>query len=191
MAIIEFGGVRLRPMTEADQSQVLAWRTDPEISRRMYTDIQEPSLARQLEWFRRVSASPRHEYWMIENRGRPVGVANLSAVEPEHARTDWAFYLGDPSTRGSGIGAKVEYAVIYYVFFHRRLGKLSCQVLSNNLEVVRLHEKFGFEREGVLRRHYCRAGEWLDVYLLALYGDVARRRGYDQKPIGVLEEDVA
>ena len=176
-------------MTENDQKQILAWRTDPEISRLMYSDVQTPSLARQIEWFKQISEKKDYEYWVIESGGVPVGVANLAAFDAEHSRTDWAFYLGDRSKRGSGLGAKVEYAIIFYVFFHLKLCKLCCQVLSNNLEVVRLHEKFGFEREGVLRHHFHRGGEWLDVYLLSLHAEVARQRGYDQKPIRILEEE--
>lgn len=176
-------------MNEADQEQILAWRTDPEISRLMYTDIQTPSLAHQIDWFRSISKSPSHKYWIIECRGSPVGVANLAALNVDHGRSDWAFYLGDRSKRGTGLGALVEYAMIYYVFFHLKLHKLCCQVLSNNLDVVRLHEKYGFEQEGVLRHHFYRGGMWLDVYLMALHVEVARERNYDQKQIKVIEED--
>lgn len=177
-------------MNEADQEQILAWRTDPEISRLMYSDIQAPSLERQIDWFRSVSSNSSYKYWIIENLGLPVGVANLAALDLEHSRSDWAFYLGDRSKRGTGLGARVEYAIIYYAIFYLKLSKLCCQVLSNNLEVVRLHEKFGFEREGILRHHFRRGGELLDVYLLALHAEVARERDYDQKPIKIIEEEV-
>lgn len=187
-ATIEFGGVRLRAMREEDQARVLGWRSDPAISRVMYTEVRGSNLEQQLAWFRRVSASPEHEYWIIENRGTPIGVANLAALAPQHGRSDWAFYLGDPVARGSGAGAKVEFAVIHYVFFHLRLRKLCCQVLSNNIEVARMHEKFGFVEEGVLRRHFFLGGEWLDVVLLALHEDTARERGYDKKGVRVLDE---
>jgi hypothetical protein len=183
--IIEFGSVRLRPMQESDQPQVLAWRSDPAISRVMYSEVKDATPQQQLAWFQRVSASPEHEYWIIENRGTSIGVANLAALAPQHGRTDWAFYLGDPAARGSGAGAKVEFAVINYVFFHRRLRKLCCQVLSNNTEIARMHQKFGFVEEGVLRRHFHLGGEWLDVHLLALHEEVARERGYDKKPVKV------
>ena len=187
-ATLEFSGIRLRPMHEEDQPRVLAWRSDPAISRLMYTEVKGITLENQLAWFKRVSASPEHEYWIIEKRGTPIGVANLAALAPQHGRTDWAFYLGDPAARGSGAGAKVEFAVIHYVFFHRRLRKLCCQVLSNNMEVARMHQKFGFVEEGVLRRHFCQGGEWLDVHVLALDEETARARGYDKRDVKVLDE---
>ncbi len=189
MAIIDFRGVRLRPMLESDQERVLGWRSDPDISRVMYSDVEKQSLTKQLEWYRRVSGDPRFEYWIIERRGTPLGVANLAGMSPQHERTDWAFYLGEPAARGSGVGAQVEYAIIYYVFFRRGFSKLCCQVLSNNLEVVRLHEKFGFVQEGVLRRHLRRHDSWLDVVLLAMHVEVARERAYDQMPIKVQEQE--
>lgn len=172
-------------MSESDQERVLRWRSAPEVSGVMYTQLPTQSLASQLKWFRSVSENKRFRYWIIENRGQPVGVANLADLAPEHSRTDWAFYLGDRESQGKGVGARVEYAVIFYALFHLGLEKLSCQVLSNNPQVAQMHKKFGFVEEGVLRRHYCINSEWLDVYLLALYAHEARTREYDKATVRV------
>jgi RimJ/RimL family protein N-acetyltransferase len=51
-----------------------------------------------------------------------------------------------------------------------------------------MHQKFGFVEEGVLRRHFCHWGEWLDVHVLALHEETARARGYDKKDVKVLDE---
>lgn len=183
MSIIQFRGVRLRPMDEADQELVLQWRSDPEIGRVMYTQLRGATIETQRAWFRRISSSESHEYWIVENRGVPIGVANLAEISIMHLRADWAFYIGEKSHRGTGVGARVEFAVIYYVFFHRKLEKLSCQVLSNNEEIVKMHQKFGFVEEGLLRRHFHRDGAWLDLHLLALRSEEAVSRGYDKLPV--------
>lgn len=180
---LEFEGVRLRPMVEADQAQVMEWRSNPELGRFMYTDLQGSTLTSQLSWFRGVSQRSDSEYWIIEFEDTPVGVANLADKRTEHARTDWAFYLGSTNVRGKGVGSKVELAVIHYVFVHLRLKKLACQVLSSNPSVVQLHQKFGFEVEGVLKRHFLRHDEWHDVVLLALSDTEARKRGYDRESV--------
>lgn len=185
VATIDFAGIRLRPMTEQDQPLVLEWRSNAELSRFMYTDLTSPNLANQLEWFRAVSRRNDSEYWVIEYEGQAVGVANLSQKQPEHRRTDWAFYLGSPSARGKGIGSKVEISIIHYVFFHLKLQKLACQVLSNNQPVIDLHMKFGFQTEGILKKHYLKNGVWCDVHLLCLFAEEAKKRGYDREAVTV------
>jgi UDP-4-amino-4,6-dideoxy-N-acetyl-beta-L-altrosamine N-acetyltransferase len=140
--------VAMRPLAAADSERLLAWRNLPEIARWMYSDhvISPDEHAR---WFAAALADPRRRYWVIEADGKPVGLANLYDLAPEHGRTSWAYYLADPSTRGQGIGAFVEYWVIEHAFGDLRLNKLWCEVLIGNEAVWRLHEGFGFRREAL------------------------------------------
>lgn len=180
MPIIEFRGVRLRPMTILDQELVLKWRSDYAIGRVMYSQIHDANINSQINWFRRISVSKSHKYWIIERRNFPIGVVNLANISLENSRADWAFYVGESQFRGTGVGALVEYAIIYYVFNVLKLNKLCCQVLSNNVDVAKMHRKFGFVDEGLLKRHFLRDGEWLDLYLFALWSAESISRGYDK-----------
>jgi len=159
--------VVLRPLEAHDRDRLLAWRNMPEVGRWMYTDhtITPDEHAR---WFEGAVIDPRRRYWVIEADGRPVGLANLYDLAPEHARTAWAYYLADRSTRGQGIGAFVEYWVIEHVFGELKLNKLWCEVLVDNEPVWRLHEGFGFRREALFRRHVRKNDEPADVVGLGL-----------------------
>jgi RimJ/RimL family protein N-acetyltransferase len=46
--------------------------------------------------------------------------------------------------------------------------KLELHVFPWNEPAIRLYERFGFEREGLRKRHYRRAGEDVDAILMAL-----------------------
>jgi len=168
--------VVMRPLEAADRDRLLAWRNLPEIARWMYSDhvISPEEHAR---WFAGALADPRRRYWVVEADGKPVGLANLYDLAPEHGRTAWAYYLADPSTRGQGIGAFVEYWVIEQVFGALGLNKLWCEVLVDNEAVWRLHEGFGFRREALLREHVRKDGQPADVVGLGLLAaDWAARR---------------
>ena len=159
--------VALRPLAPGDSDRLLAWRNLPEVARWMYSDhaIGPDEHAR---WFAAALADPRRRYWIIEAGARPVGLANLYDLTPEHGRTAWAYYLADPSTRGQGIGAFVEYWIIEHVFGELGLNKLWCEVLIDNEPVWRLHEGFGFRREALFRQHVRKAGALTDVVGLGL-----------------------
>ena len=157
----------LRPLTADDLEMVRTWRNSEAVAQYMYT-AQPVSAEEQQAWFERISTDASKEYWVIMHQGRPVGVANLYAINADFRSCYWAFYLGDENLRGSGLGAKVEMAVLGYVFEERKLNKLLCEVFVSNDKVVAMHEKFGFRRESYFRQHIYKNGAFQDVVGLAM-----------------------
>jgi UDP-4-amino-4,6-dideoxy-N-acetyl-beta-L-altrosamine N-acetyltransferase len=169
--------VTLRPLRAQDESQVLAWRNSPEVAAHMYTDRTIAPEA-HAAWLAAALGADDRRYWIVELDGRGVGLANLVRIDPVSRRCDWAYYLADPATRGRGVGACVEYAVIEHVFGSLGLNKLWCEVLIGNEAVWRLHESFGFRREALLRNHVRKGGRFHDVVGLGLTAaDWAEARG--------------
>ena len=159
--------VLLRPLEASDSERLLNWRNLPQVARWMYSDHQiTPD--EHARWLAAALADPRRRYWIIEADSAPVGLANLYDLAPEHGRSSWAYYLAEPSTRGQGVGAFVEYWVIEQVFGPLGLSKLWCEVLVDNEAVWRLHEGFGFKREALLREHVRKDGAPADVVGLGL-----------------------
>ena len=58
-----------------------------------------------------------------------------------------------------------------YAFDELKLHKLCCEVLAINTPVIKLHEKFGFKVEGILRDQYKRDDKYVDIYRLGLLAD--------------------
>jgi RimJ/RimL family protein N-acetyltransferase len=85
----------------------------------------------------------------------PYGVADLGMAVAQ-------------AWRGRGIGGALLDAGIRWA---RKAGahKVALQVWPHNRAAIALYEKFGFEREGVLRRHYRRRnGELWDAVVMGL-----------------------
>jgi len=162
--------VVLRPAGPEDRDRLREWRNLPEISRWMYSD-HEISPQEHARWFEAALADPGRIYWVIEADGTPVGLANLYDISPKDRKATWAYYLADPSVRGKGIGAYVEYLVIEAVFGQHGLNKLWCEVLSDNKGVVKLHLSFGFRQEALYRAHVWKAGAPCDVVGLGLLAE--------------------
>jgi hypothetical protein len=100
--------------------------------------------------------------------GSAVGLANSLRSDRHNSRCDWAYYLAEPSTRGRGVCAQVEYLTLRFVFEVLGLNKLWCEVLIENSAVWHLHESFGFIREALYRDHVRKAGQFGDVIGLGL-----------------------
>jgi UDP-4-amino-4,6-dideoxy-N-acetyl-beta-L-altrosamine N-acetyltransferase len=170
--------VRLRRVAPADSARLLAWRNSPEVAAYMYTDHPISQAEHDL-WFAAALAAQDRRYWIIEMDGEPVGLANLARIDPTARRCEWAYYLGEASTRGRGVGSQVEYIVLRHVFEDLGLNKLWCEVLVENEAVWKLHESFGFSREALFRDHVQKAGRFQDVVglgMLKVDWDAARPR---------------
>lgn len=159
--------IQLRPIRPEDTAQLLAWRNAPHVAAYMYSD-HAISQAEHDAWFALALSAPDRRYWIIERDGEGVGLANLTRIDAVNRKCDWAYYLGEPSTRGQGIGACVEYIVLQQVFGPLGLNKLCCEVFADNEAVWKLHESFGFTREAYFRDHVLKVGAFRDVIGLAI-----------------------
>lgn len=157
----------LRPLDSEYLELVRTWRNSPEVAQYMYT-ADTISTEQQQDWYARITQDSTVKYWLIYHQERPVGVANLYAISQRNRSCYWAFYLGEPALHGSGIGAKVELAVLEYVFEELKLNKLSCEVFISNEKVITMHEKFGFRREAYFRQHIYKDKTFIDVVGLAM-----------------------
>jgi UDP-4-amino-4,6-dideoxy-N-acetyl-beta-L-altrosamine N-acetyltransferase len=162
--------VTLRPLEEADRERLYAWRNSPEVAAYMYTDhaITPQEHAR---WFAGIPGDGRREYRIIEIDGEPAGLANFYDIDRAQGRAAWAYYLALPSVRGQGVGGYVEYLMIERAFGALGLRKLWCEVLAGNETVWRLHQKFGFRQEALLRAHVLKGGQPQDVMGLGLLAE--------------------
>jgi RimJ/RimL family protein N-acetyltransferase len=98
--------------------------------------------------------------------GRVVGVAQMKG----DGLSELGMYV-DASMRRRGMGSALLEACIRWAG-EAGAYKIRLQVWPHNTSAIALYEKFGFEREGYLRRHYRRrSGEIWDCVLMGLVLD--------------------
>lgn len=169
--------VSIRWLEPADEQRVLAWRNADHVRLNMYDDQPIPAVE-HARWLEVTLSAADVDAFVIVVDGVDCGFAVVRVESARHGRASWAFYLGDPAMQGRGVGRAVEYLIQHHVFEHRNMAKLSCEVLAFNTAVLRMHEKLGFTREGVLREHVLRSDGRHDVHLFGmLRSDWQRLKG--------------
>jgi L-phenylalanine/L-methionine N-acetyltransferase len=126
------------------------------------------TIADERRYVRSVFRHPDAAVFIAEEDGRVL--ARMSLARDPHPASRHVADLGlmvAAEHRRRGIGtmlleAAVEWARISGVT------KLELHVFPWNEPALRLYESFGFEREGLRKRHYERAGEYVDAILMAL-----------------------
>lgn len=159
--------IELIALTEEDIELVRKWRNSPEVSQYMYTQ-EFITKEKQEKWFQKINQEKSSRYWIVKYENEKIGVASLTGIDKNNSKCYWGFYLGNTDIRGKGIGAKIEYNVLDIVFKEIKLNKLCGEVLSFNEKVVKMHEKFGFKREGYLRNHIFKNNKFHDVVVIGL-----------------------
>ncbi|MFI8224040.1 UDP-4-amino-4,6-dideoxy-N-acetyl-beta-L-altrosamine N-acetyltransferase [Pseudomonas sp. NPDC085632] len=157
------------PFTDASpaiQAHVRTLRNQPDVRKFMYTS-HEISDQEHADWLNALQGNPHQQVFVVIKDGQAVGVVSLNAINVLHKSADWAFCL-DVGLQGKGLGSVVEFWMLDYAFGVAGLEKLNCEVLAMNAAVVKMHQKFGFEIEGVRRQNVVKDGVRVDVVLLGI-----------------------
>ena len=125
------------------------------------------SVGEERRYLRALKRHPDAAVYVAEDDGAIVG--RLSVARDPHSASRHVADLGlmvAAGHRRRGVGrALLGQAVLWA----RDAGvrKLELHVFPWNEPAIRLYEDFGFVREGLRRGHYRRAGEYVDVILMA------------------------
>ena len=79
--------------------------------------------------------------------------------------------IGEAAYRGQGYGSEALGMMLRFAFHELNLHRIQLTVFSYNERAIRLYERFGFVREGVMREFLHRDGQRFDM---VFYGLLAR-----------------
>ncbi len=160
--------VKLRAHTEADLPNYVAWLNDPEVTEFTAIESGKATLEGEREWFARISdPACRDRNWAIEVDGRHIGNCALHLDETGQVG-GFGIIIGDKTQWSKGYGTAALREVLRIGFEEMGLQRIFLHAFSHNARGLRCYEKCGFKREGVLRRHRQKRGEWRDIVCMGM-----------------------
>lgn len=114
----------------------------------------------------------------IENLdGDLVGHLSTSNADPRAGRFSYGIAIGRAFHR-RGYASDAAVLLMRYMFGERRYHKVEADIYAYNEASLALHERLGFQREGVLRDHEFFAGRYVNVVIMGMTADefAARHR---------------
>jgi RimJ/RimL family protein N-acetyltransferase len=118
-------------------------------------------------WFALLARMPRPTHWAIEVDGEAVGGVGIDLGEGIFERSaKFGYWLGEPYW-GRGIMTSVVRATAAFALEQFDLVRLESPVFEWNLASMRVLEKCGFQREGVMRKSVFKDGKVIDAVLFA------------------------
>ncbi|HXQ10316.1 MAG TPA: GNAT family N-acetyltransferase [Caulobacteraceae bacterium] len=161
----------LRPLNPGDARAVHLMMSDAEVM--AYWDVgkvEDPAVTGDI--IRRQladMADDRAAYWAMERLEDHLflGVCDLSEIDWRHARSEVGFMVGR-AFWGEGYTFEAMHAVIAHAAQALRLRRLEARTHIGNVRSIRLLERLGFKREGLMRGYVDRDGERRDCLLFGL-----------------------
>ena len=160
--IFETARLRLRPFRLQDVDDVLVYATDPEWAR--YLPVPQPYTRADAEQFiagQVLLDREVHPAWAIAHAGGVIGGINLRFHFDHHvgemgysiARSYW----------GQGLATEAARAIMEAAFAtYAPLNRIRAMADARNIASLRVMEKLGMVREGVLRQNRLVRGEFID-----------------------------
>lgn len=154
--------LRLRPYRWQDLDDVMLYATDADWAR--YLPVPWPYSRRDGERFlasQVLLEAGRASCWAIEHEGRAVGGINLR-YWPEHRLAELGYALAR-SLWGRGLTTEAARAVVRAAFDNDpQLNRVRAAADPRNIGSLRVMDKLGMTREGVLRQNRLFRGELTD-----------------------------
>ena len=161
----------LRPWRFSDVEDAFSYGRDEEWGRYLW-NTPSPYLHRHAEQFIAscvLDSWERQAQFAIEFGGHVIGGVRLYIIDDAAGVAGMGYNVA-PTHWGQGIATEAAQAVLKHAFYGLGLGKIFSTTDSRNLASIRVLEKLGATREGLLRRHRLHRGEYIDE---ACYGILA------------------
>ncbi len=97
-----------------------------------------------------------------------IGSCQLHSISSIHRNAELQIRLGEVSSRGQGYGTEAVELLLDFGFRDLNLHRIYLHVFSHNAAAIRVYEKSGFVREGLLRQTAYIDGEYRDVILMGI-----------------------
>lgn len=166
---IECGLCIVREWQPSDKAALVAAANNRNVWRNMHHRFPHPfTQSDATSWFSLLTAMLEPTHWAIEVNGIAVGGVGVDLGEGIYAKSGhFGYWLGEPYW-GRGIMTAAARAASDYALNHFGLVRLEAPVFDWNPASMRVLEKVGFVREGILRKSVFKEGQLIDQVLYAL-----------------------
>ena len=160
----------LRSIEEDDFSLIHRWANDQKTTHYMFTG-QIPLAATQTKkaYSREFNSASNVVFIIVDMQtNNPIGMVGLYDLHFTARKAEFRILIGDPDSRGKGIGTEVTTLIVKYGFERLNLHRIFLGVTDENKAAAKTYKKCGFKEEGTLQDDIYRNGRYYDTIRMAL-----------------------
>lgn len=169
-AIAVGGRIYFRPLTRADAAAFVPWANDPEVTRTLAIGARATDVRAEEVFIEKTNASAHDVLFgiVVRETDQLIGSTGLDQIDFQNQNAIFGMMIGEKRAWGKGYGTEVTALVMQYAFGELHLNRVQLQVFEYNLRAMRVCEKVGFRREGVLRQEHVYDSRFWDTVVMAI-----------------------
>jgi RimJ/RimL family protein N-acetyltransferase len=166
--LLELGDLKVRSWRKADLESLLRHANNPRIAANLRDQFPYPYTRRAaIDYLEFVREQNPERSFAIEFAGEAVGGLGFQiGIDIARISAEMGYWIGE-SYWGRGFATQAARATSEWAFDEYKLTRIFALVFSHNTASIRVLEKAGFEREGLLQRSAIKNGSVLDQFLYA------------------------
>lgn len=166
--LLDCGACVVRTARPSDATELPAIANDWEVARFLRDRFPHPYTIDDARWWVERNTSDESTHFMIEANGEVAGgIGYILGSAEERLSAEIGYWLGRRFW-GRGLATAACRALTEYVLeTNPGVVRIESHVFGNNLASMRVLEKCGYAREGLMRRAVVKGGEILDVAVYA------------------------
>lgn len=130
------------------------------------------SVEAEQDYIERVNSMNNSKNVLIIIENEIVGIASITSVQKERMKHNGTLGISlRKKYSGIGLGSEIMVYLIDWAKSNKITKKINLLVREDNIRGVKLYEKFGFEKEGLLKKDICVNGIYYNTIAMGLYID--------------------
>jgi [ribosomal protein S5]-alanine N-acetyltransferase len=166
--LLDLGDLRVRNWRKDDLDALLRYANNPKIAGNLRDQFPYPYTRRDgIEYLNYVRSMDVPMSFAIEYGGEAVGGIGFKlGIDIARLSVEMGYWLAEPLW-GRGFTTRAVIAGSNWAFDYYKVVRIFATAFSNNVASMRVLEKAGFQREGILRRSAIKNGVILDQVMYA------------------------
>ena len=166
--LLDLGDLQIRSWRKADLDALIRHANNPKIAANLRDQFPYPYTRRDaLDYLQFVREQKPERSFALQYLGEPVGGLGFQlGLDIARVSAEMGYWLGEDFW-GRGLATRAAAAASEWAFTEYKLTRVFALVFAHNLASIRVLEKAGFEREGLLRRSAIKNGAVLDQLIFA------------------------
>lgn len=130
------------------------------------------SVEAEQDYIERINGMNNSKNVLIIIEDEIVGIASITSVQKERMKHNGTLGISIRKKYwGIGLGSEIMTYLIDWAKSNKITKKINLLVREDNIRGVKLYEKFGFEKEGLLKKDICVNGVYYNTIAMGLYID--------------------
>lgn len=163
--------IYLRALELSDSENLIKWRNDREVTASLGGNTYFFSSYREIEWIKDAINNDKSNVRLsicTEENNVHIGIINLTSINWVNRSAEFSIMLGEKNFWGKGLGTEATLLMLAYGFQELNLNRIYLTVREDNVSAIKLYEKVGFVKEGILRESIFKNNIYINMNLMSI-----------------------